>query len=330
MDKTPTMVLLDQSGDDDDDDKERDNDDEVTEADEPSPPQSEDDADADSGTDLLEDILENEIPDTAADPEVAELEEPNEPKRPAVTIIDCPVCRKPVRTRRLARHQRSQRCQMAAVLALQAQDAAAEEAKTRAQKKKLLAPRRTFLDVPMVSPKGALTSGLLDFLLNTANTAASTANDAVSCLRKIAGVKYPVTAELTAPQLYALLVDTETLQAFFKVLEGSGMKACSRKRYVDAIRLGLTWLETRSPQEPGTPPASAAATFVESLRSLRVCRTAVAGGCQRHEGHAQYTKEGPGAQEQDPEEPPQPQGAARVRPHAHRGRTRPAAAPRRQ
>lgn len=262
MDKTPTMVLLDQS-DDDDDDKERD-DDEVTEADEPSP-QSEDDADADSGTDLLED----EIPDAAADasdpadPAATELAET---KRPAVTIIDCPVCRKPVRTRRLARHQRSQRCQMAAVLALQAQDAAAEEAKTRAQKKKLLAPRRTFLDVPMVSPKGALTTGLLDFLLNTANTAASTANDAVSCLRKIAGVKYPVTAELTTPQLYGLLVDTETLQAFFKVLEGSGMKACSRKRYVDAIRLGLTWLETRSPQEPGTPPAPTAS---ESLRSLR-------------------------------------------------------------
>lgn len=250
-DKTPLVVLLDHSGDDDFDDKG-----EVTEADEPSPSQSEDDADADSGTDPLED----EIPDeAAADAQPDEASEPSEiaeTKRPAaVTIIDCPVCRKPVRTRRLARHQRSQRCQMAAVLALQAQDAAAEEAKTRAQKKKLLAPRRTFLDVPMVSPKGALTTGLLDFLLNTANTAASTANDAVSCLRKIAGVKYPVSAELTTPQLYALLVDTDTLQAFFKVLEGSGMKACSRKRYVDAIRLGLTWLETRSPSEPGTPLA---------------------------------------------------------------------------
>lgn len=215
--------------------------------------------------DETEELDEADEPEALSEPEFEEPDEPEEEgaapgeltetKRASasITIIDCPVCRKPVRTRRLARHQRSLKCQMAAAMALQAQDAAAEEAKTRAQKKKLQAPRRTFLDVPMVSPKGALTTGLLDFLLNTANTAASTANDAVSCLRKIAGVKYPVTAELTAPQLYALLVDTDTLQAFFKVLEGSGMKACSRKRYVDAIRLGLTWLETRSPQEPGTP-----------------------------------------------------------------------------
>lgn len=238
--------------------------DEDTEVDDPRPhdpaADESDSADAADVVDLVD--VDEESPEPV---EPAEPVETTETKRGAVTIIDCPVCKKPVRTRRLARHQRSQKCQMAAVLALQAQDAAAEEAKTRAQKKKLLAPRRTFLDVPMVSAQGALTTGLLDFLLNTANTAAATAHDAVSCLRKIAGVKYPVSAELTAPQLYALLVDTDTLQAFFRVLEASGMKAVSRKRYVDAIRLGLTWLETRSPQEPGTPAFTAVAAFIEVL-----------------------------------------------------------------
>jgi hypothetical protein len=221
------------------------------------------------------DAADAENAENAADTEDAEPAEPAaETKTPTVMVIDCPVCQKPVRTRRLARHQRSQKCQMAAVLAMQARDAAAEEAKTRAQKKKLMAPRRTFLDVPMVSAEGALTTGLLDFLLNTANTASATANDAVSCLRKIAGIKYPITTEMTAPQLYALLVDTDALQSFFKVLEESGMKAVSRKRYVDAIRLGLTWLETRSPQEPGTPSVRCVAVSMRSLKSLRTqdCR----------------------------------------------------------
>jgi hypothetical protein len=178
-----------------------------------------------------------------------------------ITMINCPVCDKPVRTRRLARHQRTQKCQLAGVrkLPLEDDDDDVDEAKTRAQKKKrelLLVPRRTFLDVPMVSGQGAMKL-LLDFLLNTANTASATAHDAVSCLRKIAGVKHASAATLTAPELYALLVDTDALQAFFKVLDTAGMKACSRKRYVDAIRLGLTWLETRPPKDPGTLASAA-------------------------------------------------------------------------
>lgn len=180
-------------------------------------------------------------------------------------LIECPVCHKKVRSRRLARHKKSQACRAAGLAAELATTASvsssspepARESKTRAQHKKhqdkKLGPQRAFLDVPMVSAEGAMTT-LHDFLLNVANVAVATGNDAVSCLRKIAGVRHPGESQLTLPQLYALLVDTEALQQFFKVLEKAGMKASSRKRYVDAVRLGLTWLQTRPPADEGNLP----------------------------------------------------------------------------
>jgi hypothetical protein len=123
-------------------------------------------------------------------------------------------------------------------------------------------PKRAKLDLPQVL-ENEVFKQLYQWLSNVASMAKSTSGDAIASLRKLMGFKYGADRSITLQELYYGLVDTENFLRFMTLLETSGMKAASRKRYTDSVRQGLLWLDT----QPRTPENNV--PTVEAIQAMR-------------------------------------------------------------
>lgn len=123
-------------------------------------------------------------------------------------------------------------------------------------------PKRAKLDIPQVL-ENEVFKQLYQWLSNVASMAKSTSGDAIASLRKLMGFKYGADRSITLQELYYGLVDMENFLRFMTLLETSGMKAASRKRYTDSVRQGLLWLDT----QPRTPENNV--PTVEAIQAMR-------------------------------------------------------------
>jgi hypothetical protein len=196
-------------------------------------------------------------------------------KRKRMRVV-CDKCHKEVQKKSLATHQQSGRCRLVCVeMALARADVAREldevepapntdEKETKTPPARFFKPRLSRAKPQLPSVTVESVAPLRAWLTSVAHMAPATTNDVIAALRKILAHRYGANHECTLEKVYFGLIDTTNFQRFMATLEANGLKATSRKRYTEAIRQGLLWLETQPRDVPGVQVPT-----VEAISAMR-------------------------------------------------------------
>lgn len=209
-------------------------------------------------------------------------------RRRRMTRVSCDRCYTEVFKKNLKVHQASKTCQMLSLQTAVARLSATAAATNTTQPVPLSAsiaaiappphaqpqqPQRYFkprktrarICLDMVSADGAVAT-LREWMLSVAMMHKSTVDDAISALRKVLAFKYGSEKLLTLQELCLGLIDTANLQKLMTLLEAHKLMATSRKRYTEAIRYGLLWLDTQSRDHP---PQDVILPTLEAIAAMR-------------------------------------------------------------